>query len=297
MSEPDANRQARDTIGIAGMVVVGLAAAVLSFSTWVQLAESVGFGATWTVHPPYGPAFTIRLAWLLPLAVDCYTLTVIRVWLNLPAASAVVRYAKGNAVAAIVLTVLAQAVYHAFAAAGFEKADLWWFAIVIGGIPPLLLGLVMDLYTRLKHEQRDVAETTTAPTVQPAAPAPERRPAAPTIRRPTRPTNRTNGRPNGLRRAAPPAGVHAIGEPGDDDLMPHVHPIVETWAATHGGEPPGQHTVRNALKTLDPPIHIGLKRAGRLVERAVREPRTQTSGGKPADDPKERHDALVSTPA
>lgn len=278
------------------MVVVGLAAAVLSFSTWVQLAESVGFGATWTLEPPLGPTLTVRLAWLLPLAVDCYTLTVIRVWLNLPPTSDVVRYAKGNAVGAIVLTVLAQAVYHAFAAAGFDKADLWWFAIVIGGIPPLLLGLVMDLYTRLKHEQRGKPEALTAAApVQVAiaeprqAPTPEPAPRPAATKRAAKP-NRANGKPATPRRTTP-ANVTELdsrrSSRTDGELMPTVRRLVRDGIRDRG-RPPGIGKVRAQLG-------INYDRTKGLIEQAVAE--LNQAGDRSADDPKEKHDEreLVAT--
>lgn len=269
------NPPRHDALSIAGMIVVGMAAAVLSFSTWVQLAESVGFTESWTASwTAHDVRLTVRIAWLLPLAVDCYTLTVIRVWLNSPPESQVVRYAKANAIGAIALTVTAQAVYHAFAAAGWQQADLWWFAIVIGGIPPLLLGLVMDLFTRMIHERRsDATRSTDAAAVsiqiQGAASSPN---PASTDEAALEP-HRVSRRSGTARRSTPQAesGVHRIDN--EDTLMAYVYPIVESWVAEHG-EPPGQHTMRNALAELQPAIRIGTRRAGRLIDRAVREPRT-----------------------
>jgi hypothetical protein len=312
-TEPKAlNRANPDPISLAGMLVVGIAAAVLSFSTWVHLAEAVGFVEVATVHPPLGETFTLRIAWLLPLAVDCYTLTVIRVWLNSPPGSQVIEYAKANAIGAIVLTVAAQAAYHAFTAAGASMTQLWWFAIVVGGIPPLLLGLVMDLYTRRKNEQRAAEQAGSQPVADRVAnPAPVLSTyvedySEPQLRPRTQPTAKANGRVESARRTAgpskgEPAGVHAIGKLADDDLMVHVYPVVESWVADRG-EPPGQHTVRNALRALKPPIHIGLKRAGQLVDRAVQEPRETPMAGEPQaesspDDPLEEHHADHRIPA
>jgi hypothetical protein len=296
VTEPNPNRPNRDPLGIAGMVAVGMAAAVLSFSTWVQLAESVGFAQTWTIEPPIGGTLTVRLAWLLPLAVDCYTLTVIRVWLNSPPGSGVVAYAKANAIGAIALTVAAQAAYHAFAAAGFGQAELWWFAIVIGGIPPLLLGLVMDLYTRLKHENRTPQEQNTprAPVqvhIPPGEVASAHEPLPPTqtaVRPPA--TNRTKPKA-AARTRTEPANVTALDSRRtsrtDEALMPTVRRLVRDGISERG-RPPGIAKVRARLG-------INYDRTKGLIERAVAE--LNRDGGESADTEQEDSREPVSASA
>jgi len=269
------NQPRRDPVAAAGMVVVAMAAAVLSFSTWVQLAESVGFTDFWQVFEAQ-----VRLAWLLPLAVDCYTMTVIRVWLNSEPGSSVERFAKGNAIGGIGLTVTAQAVYHAFAAAGFDKADLWWFAIVIGGIPPLLFGLAIDLYTRLRRA-RHTAESSTEP-VQ-LAPPPVATPAAePAIRPVPLPARKATPKPAAQR--TEPANAARPNPPRTDaQLMPTVRRLVQEGIAAKG-RPPGIGKVRAQLG-------INYDRTKELIQRAVTELNQPVAAGINGHEP-ERVGAL-----
>jgi hypothetical protein len=292
-----------DPTGIAGMVIVGVAAAVLSFSTWVHLAEAVGFGSRCTIL-----GVTLRLAWLLPIAIDCYTVTVIRVWLRSPAGSAVLTYAKANALAAIVLSVAGQAAFHAFSAAGVKMVNLWWFAIIIGGIPPALLGLVMDLYTRMKHEADSPVVDVPAPVVAPVGVAPQQAadlPVAPVTgspvaaatapkpaatRRATKPATPRKTTPvkAATKHAEPPATAPATppvearndepGERNDDQLYAIIRPLVA--GAT---EPPSQRKLYEAIKS-GTGRGAGYPKIAELVERAQREAQP-TSVAAPAVEP------------
>lgn len=298
MTELEPNRTASDLIALTGMAVVGVAAAVLSFSTWVQLAETVGFTQTTTIDMPFTTdELVLRIAWLLPLAVDCYALTVIRVWLNSPHGSGVVRYAKGNAIGAIVLTVAAQAVYHAVTVADQVKpADLWPFAVVIGGIPPLLLGLVMDLYTRLKHEGRTVEPALNALLDEDAVEAildePERRepsaePAAARDPEPA-PAPVARARVKAEPKLTKPSNVTQLdarrGSKSDAELMPTVRRLVRE-GIERNGRAPGIGKVRAEL-------NIAYERTRDLIQVAVAE---LNHGSEPAEsDDADREDSPMT---
>lgn len=273
-----------DPTGIAGMVIVGVAAAVLSFSTWVHLAEAVGFSGRCTIF-----GVTLRLAWLLPIAIDCYTVTVIRVWLRSPAGSAVLAYAKANALAAIVLSVAGQAAFHAFSAAGVKMVSLWWFAIIIGGIPPALLGLVMDLYTRMKHEADTpvadvpapvVAAVETALVAEPEQPAIEAAevPVAPATDAPKQAATRRATKAATPRKTAPVRAATKRPTVGDvaeldrrigDGFMEIVAPVVEA-SLRDTGKAPSQRSVYEAIKK-ETGAGIAFPKIDALIVRAQRE--------------------------
>lgn len=156
---PEPNR-GPDRFGKFGMAVVGFAAAVLSFQTWVLLAQAVGFDSHWTVRIPLGIdgrgiGFAVWIAWLYPIAVDWYSVVVTRVWLTARRGSRVGRFARANSIGAIALAFVAQAVFHALTALGFTVGHAWWFVVIVGGMPPVLAGLVVHLYHELTNERHD----------------------------------------------------------------------------------------------------------------------------------------------
>jgi hypothetical protein len=278
-ADRNTQRPTLDPAGVAGMVIVGVAAAVLSFSTWVHLAEAVGFDGRATIF-----GVTLRLAWLLPIAIDCYTVTVIRVWLRSPAGSAVLAYAKANALAAIVLSVAGQAAFHAFSAAGVRMVNLWWFAIIVGGIPPALLGLVMDLYTRMKHEAGAAVEEAAAAVVavvEPASASPRTALAAVPVAEVAETVAPATANPKPVatpratkadkpRKTAPAKPATApVAARTDDELYAIVKPAVEgSLAAT--GETPSQKAIYQTIKTRTG-NGVGFPKIAALIERAQRE--------------------------
>lgn len=130
----------QDRFGRNGMLAVGGAAAVLSFQIWVQLAQAVGFTAHWTI-----PATGINLwiAWLYPIAIDVYALLVTREWLRSAPGSRLRKWAKTNSIGAIGLSFLGQGAFHAFDG----RTPPTWFVVAMGGMPPLVVGLTVHLYT------------------------------------------------------------------------------------------------------------------------------------------------------
>jgi hypothetical protein len=142
---PAAQPPNKDLVRTIGIIVVGLAAAVLSFQTWVLVAQSVGFTAHWAVTLwPNGPHLAFWIAWLYPVAIDCFAMLVTREWMRSLPNSSLRAWARANSIGAILLSYGGQAAYHAFE--GSRPPVL--FVIFMGGMPPLVVGLVVHLYTK-----------------------------------------------------------------------------------------------------------------------------------------------------
>lgn len=255
----------RDRLNSVGMFIVGFAAAVLSFNTWVRLAEAIGFTAF--VGLPGG--VTVRIAWLYPLAVDVYAFAASRMWLSGGSGSVVTRYASRNAIGAIGLSVVGNALFHGFSAAGWVIKDSPVLVILIGGIPPLLLGLVVHLNSLVNRERQRIE-----PVQSPTEPKPARVPRIPEPRQPTdRTPNRASGResePTGPPLTIElvgvhPAGVSRIGA-GSAEMVEAVRPFVAGFVAERG-RTPGRHATRNELARLG--FRVGMARAGEIAELAA----------------------------
>jgi hypothetical protein len=131
------------------MAAVAVAAAVLSFSALAGLAQLAGVEGEVSLG-----LFDFRLRWLLPIAVDAYAVTSTRIWLT--AAGDVREYAKKNAVGAIGLSVLGNAVYHVLDAADVESLTDepygWLVVVAVSAVAPLMLGLVVHLRVLLQGQ-------------------------------------------------------------------------------------------------------------------------------------------------
>lgn len=129
---------------VAGLAVVGVAAAVLSFSTINSLAQAAGFTAAWTaalgeVH------LTVRISWLLPVAVDAFGLLATMAWLTPTFGDAIRVYARRIAIADIALSAVLNALYHGMKAAKWDVAQCWPVVIGVGAIPPVFVALALHL--------------------------------------------------------------------------------------------------------------------------------------------------------
>lgn len=215
------------------MLIVGCAAAMLSFDTWVRLAQSVGFTATLNAGP-----VRVHIAWLLPLAVDVYAYTATRIWLTTPNRTAA-RYAARNAVGAIALSVAGNALFHAYDSAGWVIRDSPVVVIAIGGIPPLLLGLVVHLHTLINR---------TEPQTQPE-PVPVTEPT------PIRP-------PPHLELVAEPGPVQVPNRIDPDAMAESIRPFVDRFTIRHG-RPPGRQAARTELSRHG--YRVGLLKAEQVV--------------------------------
>jgi pyruvate/2-oxoglutarate dehydrogenase complex dihydrolipoamide acyltransferase (E2) component len=132
---------------IAGLAVVLAAAAVLSFAALRDLAIAVRVSS--------------QLAFLLPIAVDAGAAVSCAVWLSPTARPDARRFACWLTWALLVLTVAANA-----AATGWHALDVtppWWAAVVVGAIPPGVVGGVVHLLVLVGR-----GELPTAPTPPPA---------------------------------------------------------------------------------------------------------------------------------
>jgi hypothetical protein len=131
VAEPDQTpRRQRDGWVALGMTVSATSAAVSSFSGLRLLAEVAGWAPI--------------MAWLFPLTVDAYAMTATRVWLAASTRSERARrFARTNAVGAILLSLCGNATYHLIAAG--LVAVTWPIVLGVGAVPPLVLGLVSHL--------------------------------------------------------------------------------------------------------------------------------------------------------
>jgi hypothetical protein len=143
MAEQETRAARRDWWVALGLFVSALSAAVSSFAGLHALALSTGW------HPWAAPLFL--------LTVDCYALTAVRVWLARSTRSARARrFARANAVGAILLSVLGNATWHLVAA---ELVSVTWVVVVlVGAVPPVVLGLVAHLAVLRTQDDEDGPE-------------------------------------------------------------------------------------------------------------------------------------------
>ncbi len=120
----------RDWWVSAGIAVSATSAAVSSFSGLRSLAIVTGWPEA--------------LSPLLPLTVDAYAMTATRVWLAASTGSERARrFARWNAIGAILLSVAGNATWHLIAVHLLVVS--WGIVLVVGSIPALVLGLVSHL--------------------------------------------------------------------------------------------------------------------------------------------------------
>ncbi|WP_163511205.1 hypothetical protein [Fodinicola acaciae] len=155
----------RDRWADAGIVTVGLTAGLMSWAAWSHLAEMVGMRGALPLF-----SFEVPLAWLLPIAVEVFLVTAIRIWQRQPphpskngAASTesapdhVRGFARGYALAAMAASIAANAAYHALTlpAGSAGILDLrWWIAMITAALPPLMLAGIAHLRGLVTAQQR-----------------------------------------------------------------------------------------------------------------------------------------------
>lgn len=124
------SNEKRDWFVAAGMFVSAASAAVSSFDGLRSLALVAG----WSTY----------MAPLLPLTLDAYAMSATRVWLaDMATSTRARRFARRNAVGAIAASLLGNATYHAGAARLIETR--WIVVVIVGAVPPVVLGLVSHL--------------------------------------------------------------------------------------------------------------------------------------------------------
>jgi len=112
-----------------GLAVVFVAAAVLSFSALAELAEMVGMSR--------------RLTWLFPVCTDAGVAVSTAVWLSRRHNPDAERFARRLTWALLALTVAGNAAHQGLAAAGMVPP--WWVAVLVGAIPPGVVGAVVHV--------------------------------------------------------------------------------------------------------------------------------------------------------
>jgi hypothetical protein len=147
-----------DRVTYAGLLVVGAAAAVMSFAALAGLAGLAGVA---------GHVGALRLAWLFPVAVDAYAATSSRVWLRPGVAASTRAWARANALAAIGLSVAGNAVYHELTASGSARI---WVVVIVAAVPPLMLGAAVHTAVLVTGDRQAVPPQ--IPPAVPAAPVP-----------------------------------------------------------------------------------------------------------------------------
>lgn len=145
MSSKTETAAPRDAWVMAGMATAAASATVASFTGLRGLALDAGW-------PP-------RLAWLLPVTLDTYAMTSARVWLaSTTRARRARRFARANAIGAIVASIAGNAAYHA-AAVGLITVS-WPIVVLVGAVPAAVLGLTAHLHAvRTPREDEDEYES------------------------------------------------------------------------------------------------------------------------------------------
>lgn len=255
--------------GFVSWLVLG-ASFALSAATWVALAELADFTATASVGP-----VTLRLAWLMPIAVDGYVVVSLVTWMA-PVPARVAAFARKNTYAAAAIGVVAQSCFHTLTV-WTDTGTVWRavLAAVVGALPPAVAGLAVHMRALIRRESgRDVAadvppeaSQVVAPAraveVPPAAPArtgsPRKRAPAKATRRPAEQTRqlaadlmdaepgitraevarRLKVTPRRLRDVLNEAAEPRTSAPADDEPVPHngVHPeLVDVLTASTPSE-------------------------------------------------------------
>lgn len=134
MSTDETTTSERDWVTTSGLVIVGIAAAVTSFTELIGLADHAG----WKNH----------LSLLLPANVDVYGFTATRIWLSPSSGEEVKRHARIHAFAALMLSMTGNAINHALDAGALKLgSNLWILVVAVSLIPPSTLGALMHLIT------------------------------------------------------------------------------------------------------------------------------------------------------
>jgi len=140
-----------------GLAVVLAAAAILSFAELRALGTAVGIPTV--------------IAWLLPISIDAGAAVSCAVWLGGRTDEHAARYAGRMTWALLLATVLGNATGLGLAAAAVVPP--WWVAVLVGAIPPAIVGSTVHLVVLLVRRSDRGPMIQTAPDQQSGA-----RPAA-----------------------------------------------------------------------------------------------------------------------
>jgi hypothetical protein len=146
----------------------------LSATTWIALAELAGFTATLTVG-----GVTLRLAWLMPVAVDGYVVVALVLWMSTVPAH-IAQFARKNTYGAAGIGILAQSAYHLLHTAT-TTGEAWRvvLAAIVGALPPAVAALAVHMRALIRRESSNNSSTAAAPApLSVPDPAPARSPIA-----------------------------------------------------------------------------------------------------------------------
>jgi hypothetical protein len=130
MAEQTTRAARRDGWVALGLVVSAVAAAVSSFDGLRSLAVATGW-SEWQAP-------------LLPLTIDAFALSAIRIWLLGSVVSARARrLARAGAIGAVLLSLSGNGVWH-LVSAGLVPVH-WVVVLVVGAVPPVVLAVIVHL--------------------------------------------------------------------------------------------------------------------------------------------------------
>ena len=148
-----------------------IASFALSASTWIAMAVLAGF--TNTAHLPVIDV-TLRVAWLMPVAVDGYVIVALVLWMS-PVPAVVAGFAKKNTYGAAGIGIVAQSAYHLLFT--LSATDQMWrvaLAAIVGALPPAVAALAVHMRALIRREtdRTTVAASGTAPATTPVRTTP-----------------------------------------------------------------------------------------------------------------------------
>ena len=149
----------------AGIGVVGITAALWSFSSLSSLAFLVGITDTVTVPLLDVP---VRVCWGLPITVDTLAVVATRVWLLGAAPPDAVQYARRAAWVAIGASIVGNA-YH-----GWLSGDGRLDSVIVSAVPACVIGALVHLAvlaSRRSPSKPQSGQQSVAPSAATAAPA------------------------------------------------------------------------------------------------------------------------------
>jgi hypothetical protein len=189
-----------------------VASFALSASTWIAMAVLAGFTDTATL-----PLIdvTLRVAWLMPVAVDGYVVVALVLWMS-PVPASVAEFAKKNTYGAAGIGIVAQSAYHLLST--LSATDQTWrvvLAATVGALPPAVAALAVHMRALIRRETDRTTTGSAAPAVSTrTASAPVTPPApAPITARPdttsTEPAPIARPEPSAAREVPTPAHIAA----------------------------------------------------------------------------------------
>lgn len=159
----------RDWILIVAVVLVAASTVIASFTA----QSGLGVLAGWTAFVSAGHV-DLHLSWLLPLTVDAYGVGATRIATNKRRYTAEVRrQAFGHALAAVAVSVVANAVFHLIEAHVIVLgATAWLLVVAVSIVPPVALGGLAHLLSVAARDEVMAVAVPVSTVVEEDRPAP-----------------------------------------------------------------------------------------------------------------------------